>query len=193
MLEEILDEEYPKDIELKDGSSATVRLLTREDTKALYQFFQEIPPEDRLFLRDDVSDKSVIEGWLEHMDFDIVIPIVAEAKGKFVSSCSLHRERRGWMSHIGKVRLVVHPDYRRRGLAMAMMQELINIALHTGSIEQLNAECMDTQKGAIWMCENAGFVQRAVLPRQVRDLGGDFHDLIILGYALRDQEYHALD
>jgi GNAT superfamily N-acetyltransferase len=193
MLDDILEDEFPKEGTLEDGTAYIIRLLTSDDADLLYTFFQGIPREDRMFLRDDVSDKSVIDGWCQEMDYEIVIPIVAEVDGAIACEGSLHRERRGWMSHIGKVRIAVHPDYRRRGIAAVVMQELIEVALHTGSVEQVVSECMVNQEGAIRMCENAGFVQRAVLPDYVRDLEGDRHDLVLLSYALRDGEFYGLD
>ena len=75
-----------------------------------------------------------------------------------------------------------------------MVKEVIEIALHTGSLEQLNAECMvDTQQGAIRMLELLGFIQRAILPGQVKDIEGRTHDLTLLSYELRDQEFYAID
>jgi len=183
MFDEILAEEYPKQITLENSAEVTIRLLSSGDTDALYQFFQSISRDDRMFLRDNVRDKSVIEGWCRNMDLEHVIPILA-----------LVGERHGWKSHIGKLRLVVHKDFRRQGLAVEMVKEVIEIALHTGSLEQLNAECMvDTQQGAIRMLELLGFIQRAILPGQVKDIEGRTHDLTLLSYELRDQEFHAID
>ena len=194
MFDEILAEEYPKQITLKNSAEVTIRLLSSGDTDALYQFFQSISRDDRMFLRDNVRDKSVIEGWCRNMDFEHVIPVLALVGDKIVAEASLHRERHGWKSHIGKLRLVVHKDFRRQGLAVEMVKEIIEIALHTGSLEQLNAECMvDTQQGAIRMLELLGFIQRAILPGQVKDIEGRTHDLTLLSYELRDQEFHAID
>ena len=195
MLQEILAQEYPKLETLKDGTRVTIRPLEADDVEALYAFFQSIPRKDRIFLKDDIRDKSIIEGWCSNIDWDVVIPIVAIVDGEIVAEVSLHRERRGWKSHIGKLRLVVHPDFRRQGLAVEMINELIAVALHTGSIEQLNAECMvDVQRGAILLLQLVGFVQRAILPGQVRDIEGSVHDLALLSYTLRDQEdFPALD
>ncbi len=194
MFDEILAEEYPKQITLKNSAEVTIRLLSSGDTDALYQFFQSISRDDRMFLRDNVRDKSVIEGWCRNMDFEHVIPVLALVGDKIVAEISLHLERHGWKSHIGKLRLVVHKDFRRQGLAVEMVKEIIEIALHTGSLEQLNAECMvDTQQGAIRMLELLGFIQRAILPGQVKDIEGRTHDLTLLSYELRDQEFHAID
>lgn len=193
MLEDVFEGEYPKEGTLDNGVKYTIRLLTSEDADLLYAFFEDIPREDRMFLRHDVSDKSVINGWCQDMDYDTVIPVVAEVGGAIVCEGTLHRERRGWMSHIGKVRIVVHPEYRRQHIGALVMKELIEVALHTGSIEQVVSECMVNQEGAIRMCENAGFVQRALMPSYVKDLAGDHHDLVLLSYALRDEEFHGLD
>ena len=194
MFDEILAEEYPKKITLENSTEVTIRLLSSGDTDALYQFFQSISRDDRMFLRDNVRDKSVIEGWCRNMDLEHVIPVLALVGDKIVAEASLHRERHGWKSHIGKLRLVVHKDFRRQGLAVEMVKEIIEIALHTGSLEQLNAECMvDTQQGAIRMLELLGFIQRAILPGQVKDIEGRTHDLTLLSYELRDQEFHAID
>ncbi len=194
MFDEILAEEYPKQITLGNSAEVTIRLLSSGDTDALYQFFQSISRDDRMFLRDNVRDKSVIEGWCRNMDLEHVIPVLALVGDKIVAEASLHRERHGWKSHIGKLRLVVHKDFRRQGLAVEMVKEVIEIALHTGSLEQLNAECMvDTQQGAIRMLELLGFIQRAILPGQVKDIEGRTHDLTLLSYELRDQEFFAID
>ena len=194
MFDEILAEEYPKQITLGYSAEVTIRLLSSGDTDALYQFFQSISRDDRMFLRDNVRDKSVIEGWCRNMDLEHVIPVLALVGDKIVAEASLHRERHGWKSHIGKLRLVVHKDFRRQGLAVEMVKEVIEIALHTGSLEQLNAECMvDTQQGAIRMLELLGFIQRAILPGQVKDIEGRTHDLTLLSYELRDQEFFAID
>ena len=134
MLEEVLSQEYPKTETLKNGTKVTIRPLESDDVEALYAFFQSIPRKDRLFLKDDIRDKSIIEGWCSHIDWDVVIPIVAIVDGEIAAEVSLHRERRGWKSHIGKLRLVVHPEHRRLGLATEMINELIAVALHTGSI-----------------------------------------------------------
>lgn len=194
MLDEILTEEYPKTITLKNDAEVTIRLLSGDDADSLYDFFQSIPKNDRLFLRHNVRDKAVIEGWCRNMNWESVIPIVATAGDQIVGEATLHLEGHGWMSHIGKLRLVIHKDYRRQGLAVEMVKEIIEVALHTGSLEQLNAECMvDTQQGAIRMLELVGFTQRAILPKQVKDIEGKKHDLALLSYTLRDQEYFALD
>jgi len=192
MLDEILDDIYPKKTKLRDGREVTLRLLRPEDEQALYTFFQQIPREDRLFLRDDVSDPNVIKWWCQNIDLSSVTPIVVEIDGRIAAQATLHQEKRGWMSHIGLIRVVVHQEYRRLGIAALLIKEICEeIALHAG-LARLNAECTVEQVQAITAFQNAGFTQLAVIPDQVHDLQGQPHDLVILGYDLReDQELFA--
>lgn len=52
--------EYPKRTTLKDGTELTLRPLRKEDQQALYEYFMRMPPEDRMGLKDDVTDPEVI-------------------------------------------------------------------------------------------------------------------------------------
>ena len=188
MLDEILDDIYPRKVKLRDGRKIILRLLRPEDEQALYTFFQQIPREDRLFLRDDVTDANVIRQWCQNIDLSHVTPIVAEIDGRIAAQATLHQEKRGWTNHIGLIRVVVHLDYRRLGIATILIEEIGEIALHAG-LARLNAECMAEQAQAITTFQNAGFIQVVVVPDQVHDLHGHPHDLVILGYDLRaDQE-----
>ena len=193
MLEDALDEQYPKDGRLKNEVPFSVRLLTRRDSHLLYGFFKNIPREDRLFMPDDVTDKTIVEMLCKQIDLDREVPLIAEAEGQIAGYAALYLEPERWMHHVGRVNVIVHPGYRRQGLALELLNEITNLALHTGYLEELYTRCMDSQEGAIWMFENAGFVPRGMLPNQVRDLDGGIHDLVILARKLRDQEFFGLD
>ncbi len=191
-LEEILGDIYPKVETLKDGTEITVKLLESGDKEELVEFFRHIQARDRMFLKDDVTDESVIQGWCTNIDLGRVIPLVAKTEGKIVADATLHHQKMGWMRRVGQVRVVVHSDYRRRGLSALLLSELSDIALHAG-LDRLNAECMIEQHGAIQMFLDIGYIQAATLADQVIDLRGQPHDLVILVNDLRDREYPELD
>ena len=48
-------ERFPHTIALRDGSTLAVRPSRRGDEQALLAFYRELPREDRLFLKDDVT------------------------------------------------------------------------------------------------------------------------------------------
>ena len=171
--------EYPKKVSLKDGTEVTIRPMVRGDADALFGFFERVPKEDRLFLREDVTDRKIIEHWAESLDYGKVLPLVALESDTIVADATLHRRKTGWTSHVGKVRLVVDKAFRGKGLGSRMVQELIDIAEREG-LEKLVAEVMDSQETAKLAFERLGFKQEAVLGNFVRDQAGKTHDVIIM-------------
>src|SRR3990172_2492468 len=55
--------EYPKEVKVRDGSTIVLKPFEKKDKDALFLFFQKLPEEDRLFLKDNVTDPAVVERW----------------------------------------------------------------------------------------------------------------------------------
>lgn len=171
--------DYPKTKKLKDGTTVTLRPMKTSDEKALYDFFINLRPEDRLFLKDDVTDPKVIHEWAKHIDFEKIIPILAFDGRKVVGDATLHRAAHGWSRHVGEIRMVTSPEYRRKGLGLILAKEIFMLAQYLG-IEKGEAEVMDLQEGAIHVFETIGFQKECLLKDHVKDLQGRKHDLIIM-------------
>ncbi len=187
MLVPLLEERYPKTVTLRDSSQVTVRPLVSSDKNALFRFFTEIPTEDLLYLKDDVTREEVVATWCRHIDYEQVLPLLALDGETIVADATLHQQKRGWMSHVGQVRVVVHPRHRRQGLATRLLGELIETATEIG-LDKLVAELMGEQKEAIKVMENLGFEKAAVFPHHVRDIKGKTRDLIVMVYTLTLEE-----
>lgn len=170
---------FPKQITLQTGTLVTIRPMSKEDTKRLHEFFCRLPREDRLFLRDDVSLREVIDAWAEELDYDKVLPLIAEVDDTIVADATLHRRKFGWTSHVGKVRLAVDTDYRAQGLGTLMIEALIEPAREAG-LEILVAEIMAGQTEALKMLKRLGFTKEAVFYNYVKDQIGEEHDLIVM-------------
>jgi GNAT superfamily N-acetyltransferase len=64
-------------------------------------------------------------GWWEGFPRDGVVLLVAELDGRIVGTVQLHPAESANGAHRGEVsKLLVHPDWRRRGLASALMAQL---------------------------------------------------------------------
>ncbi|MBI4391457.1 MAG: GNAT family N-acetyltransferase [candidate division NC10 bacterium] len=187
MLQHLLEERYPREMALRDGTTAVIRPLAKDDKEALLAFFRAVPQEERLFLKDDVTDEAVIESWVRGLDYGQVLPLVAEVRGRIVADATLHQQKRGWTSHVGKVRIVTHPDFRHKGLASGLIKELIEVARDSG-LETLDAEFMSEQVGPIQTFTRLGFYKVATLSRHVRDQRGRAHDLIVMVHDLVPDE-----
>lgn len=175
---------YPKKVRLQSGTSVTIRPMVKEDADKLYAFFSRVPREDRLFLRDDVSIRDVIDSWTQELDYRKVLPLVAEVGGNIVGDATLHRRTFGWTSHVGKVRLVIDKDYRGKGLGTILIEELIDIAKKAG-LEQLVAELMSDQTGALSAFKGLGFEKEAVFFNYVKDQMGEERNLVVMIKNLR--------
>jgi len=175
---------YPKKVRLQSGTSVTIRPMVKEDADRLYAFFARVPREDRLFLRDDVSIRDVIDSWTQELDYEKVLPLVAEVGGNIVGDATLHRRKFGWTSHVGKVRLVIDKDYRGKGLGTVLIEELIDIAKKAG-LEQLVAELMSNQTGALSAFKRLGFEKEAVFFNYVKDQMGEARNLVVMIKNLR--------
>ncbi|PWB81084.1 MAG: hypothetical protein C3F08_02820 [Candidatus Methylomirabilota bacterium] len=170
---------FPKEVTLQSGTIVTIRPMAQEDAKRLHEFFCRVPREDRLFLRDDVSLREVIDSWAEDIDYGKVLPLIAEVDDTIVGDATLHRRKFGWTSHVGKVRLVVDPDYRAKGLGTLMLKAVIETAKKIG-LQILVAEIMEGQTEALKILKDLGFTKEAVFYNYVKDQIGEEHDLVVM-------------
>ena len=171
--------EFPKEVTLRDDTVVTLRPMVREERDELLAFFRRLSPEDRHFLKDDVTRAEIIEAWARDLDYDRVLPILAECEGRIVGNATLHRQPYGWMRHVGEIRVVTDAYFRRRGLASAMAREIFYLALQFG-LDKMVAEMVADQVAAIKVFEKLGFQQEARLANHIVDLQGRKHDLVIL-------------
>jgi len=174
---------YPKKVQLHTGTGVTIRPMVKEDAEKLYTFFSRVPREDRIFLRDDVTMRDVIDAWARELDYDRVLPLVAEVGGNIVGDATLHRRKFGWTSHVGKVRLLIDKDYRGKGLGTLMIEELIGVAKKAG-LELLVAEIMGNQTAALSAFKRLGFQKEAVFYNYVKDQAGEERNLVVMMKSL---------
>jgi ribosomal protein S18 acetylase RimI-like enzyme len=171
--------QYPKSENLKDGSQITIRPLRKEDEKILHEYFLRLPPEDRMCLRNDVTDPKVIESWIYDLDYDVVLPLVALKVDHIVANGTLQFNTVGWTKHQGQIRITSDSEYRKKGLATILIENLMQIAADFG-LEQLTAEIAPALDEAYFLFEKLGFQKAAVLKDFIKDLQGNYQDLVLM-------------
>ena len=186
-------QKYPKDIKLKDGTKSKLRPLKKDDEKAFHEFFLEVPEPERMFIKHRVTDPSVIRDWCQHIDLGRNLPLLALMDGKVVADATLHQQLGGWKRHIGRVSVLVLPKYRGRGLARALINEIVNIARHLG-LQKVEAEFIGEQEAAIKMFAMMGFSNLVRLEDYVKDMQAITHDYVLMGLDLKtDEEYAGME
>lgn len=175
----MLLERYPQKITLKDGTELVLKAMNKQDERALMDFFEGLEDEDRLYLRNDVSSYRVVREWFKSLNYNRVFPLLAVHDDRIVANATLHRKPYGWMRHVGEIRIVVSPDFRKRGLAHTMFTELIHTAAEAG-LDKLTAEMAASQTGAIEVFRKMGFKDETTLKGYIRDARDNVHDLLVM-------------
>lgn len=182
-------QKLPKKITLKDGSKVTLRPLRKTDEKAFHTFFQAVPEAERMFIKHRVSDPAVIREWCQNIDLGRNLPMLAFLDDKIIGDATLHQQLGGWKRHIGRVSVMVHHQYRGRGLARALVHEIVEIARNSG-LEKVEAEFIGEQTAAIHMFAMLGFTEFLRLESYVKDMQAVTHDYVFMGLDLTtDEEY----
>lgn len=183
-------QKYPKNLELKDGKNTVLRPLKADDEKDFHQLFQGIPEHERMFIKHRVQDLAVIRDWCKNIDYGRNLPLLGLIDRKIVGVATLHQQLGGWKRHIGRVSVLVHPGFRGRGLARALISEIVEIARNAG-LERVEAEFIGEQEAAIKMFALLGFSQLLRLEDYVKDMQAISHDYILMGLELKTDEEYA--
>ncbi|MBU0509075.1 GNAT family N-acetyltransferase [bacterium] len=172
---------FPRRITCRQGLAIEVKPLLVEDIAVLRELHRALSESERALLREDVLDPHYESEIKRQITDEHVYRLVAWHKGKIIASVAMHRNRRRWMRHTTGMRVIVHPDYRRHGVALVLMEECIPYAQEYG-IEKLYMHIMPAQQGAINLAKQFGFHREATLRDHVKDKYGSYHDIRV--YAI---------
>jgi len=181
---------FPKDTKLKDETRCRVRPLRKDDEKSFHEFFLAVPEQERMFIKHRVTNPEVIREWCQNIDLGRNLPLLAMSGNQIVAAATLHQQLGGWKRHIGRISVLVHPEYRNRGLARKLVGDTIQIARDC-SLERLEAEFIGEQEAAMKVFAFLGFGQLMRLDEYVKDMQAIGHDYVLMGLDLRTDEEYA--
>lgn len=178
-------EKYPKTIKIKDSSTVTVRPYLKEDFESLTGFFQSLPKKERMYLRIDVTNIENLRKRFGTVNYDTRFPLLAMSKYELAGIGTLTRAEFGWMRNLGEIRVVIKPNFQRKGLCTILTRELFLYALTT-DLYKLQASIMENQQSARSAFERMGFHQEAILKKHVTDIDGKRQNLVIMNLDIQD-------
>jgi len=176
MLDQIA--KYRQIVTLADGTRVLFRPLTKDDRAGLLNLFEPVGDGDFKLMRNNVRDPQVVSGWIEHLDYHRVLPLVAVVNEHIVGDVTLHF-RQGPGRHLADVRIFLSKEFRRRGLGVAMLRTLIDVARKLG-LQQLVAEIVADQVKTIAAFQTLGFERRAIYPDYFMYPDGETQDVAVL-------------
>jgi L-amino acid N-acyltransferase YncA len=154
-----------------------------DDLERSRRFFLALPPDDRRYLRVDVTQREVVERRIQQAESGEVYRIVALVGDEMIADGALELSGETWARHIGEIRVIVARDYRCRRLGAMLIGELFHVAQQRG-VEKVVVKMAAPQKAARKICERLGFDVDAVLPEHVKDSEGKLHDLVVMSCTL---------
>jgi L-amino acid N-acyltransferase YncA len=175
---------YPRQAQLKDGSSVTLRLMTAADRDALLAFARALPSDDLLFLRSDITDPEVIDEWVRNLGIHTLTVIAEGSRGEgMLGYGSLHFNEALWTRHVGEIRIQTGAAARGRGVGSALAAAVFEIARALG-LRKLQARMTPDQAGARATFEHLGFQMEALLSDFVIDRNNHLRDMLIMSYDI---------
>lgn len=170
----------PKEVVLKHGREALIRPLEKADEELLAQFYRDIPEIDRWFMRYDVLNPKVIHKWIEGIETGTVYSVIALSDGKIVGHAGLHLRGHGCTRHIGRIRVIIVPEFRSLRLGTWLLLDIIKLALDIG-LEELRADfIVGVEDAAIEAAHKLDFFERAELKNYAKDSCGNLHHMVIM-------------
>lgn len=170
--------EYPLTIQLA-GNEFTIRPMIEADSAALLAYAQSLPRHDIVYMRRNLSSEIGIEKWFRALANGLVHPFAAVKDEKIVGYSSINLTGLDWSSHVADLRVSVSPDVRQSGLGRVLVREAFKSAVSHG-IEIVRASMTPDQTGARALFEELGFRNEALMKDQVKDMDGDYHDLLVM-------------
>lgn len=183
-------EKYPLQAKLRDGTPVVVRPVAGRDDLKLQKFFLGVPEEERLFIKQPITDRTLFRHWCRQPDFERNLPLLMLHGKKVIGEATLHQRGGGWKRHIGLITLLTHPEYRGRDVSKVLVTELVHIARHCG-LRRLEAEVNGERKIALQVLAQLGFNELMRLEDYVLDMKAVPHDYVLMGRSLKQEEEYA--
>jgi len=175
---------YRQLVTLPDGGRVLLRPLTLEDRQALIDLFAPTSADDQRYMRHNVGDPEVVGRWVDELDYDKVLPLVAVISDRIVGNATLHFFE-GPARHRAEVRIFLAKEIRRRGVGSRMLQALIELAKRR-SIYMIEAQIISDQTSVIKSFQKLGFDLKCVLDDYFILPDGELKDVAHLILRLRD-------
>lgn len=156
-----------------------LRPLTADHRGAAEAFAARIPQGDRAFIDRSLLNQAMVAGWTQRS--------LARRVGAFIGDDMVAiltvNPGQGWTSKVGEVRLVVIPEARGLGIATALADRAVELAVEM-ELSKLYIEVLEVLAPVIDMFVAIGFEREAVLRDHVLDGDGRPGNLCILSRFL---------
>src|SRR5260370_29433514 len=181
---------YPIQIKLRDGRSATIRLMEVDDLDGIINFAKGLPADDLLFLRTDITDRHVVKAWVDAIKHGHTNTLLAEVDGELAAYASVHLDQARWTRRVREIRIITSSRFRGAGLGRRLAAEVFDLAQSLG-LQKITAQMTPEQTAARAAFEHLGFQVDAMLSDWVEDRHARSRDLLIMSYDVAGFSDHV--
>ena len=177
-----------KELKIMDGKTVFVRSAKPEDAVNTLNIQLEIIKEDiytayseNELERTERTEAAIINRFLRPISSMMLV--IEDPKGKFMGVAQVEHNPLKKYNHIATINyLFIEKRFRGRGIGSAVMSFIVAWANQHAVIEKLTGEVFFTNKSAIRMFLNAGFVMEGRSRFEVKLTSGDYIDSVTMGY-----------
>ncbi len=171
---------------LRDGARILLRPLVPDDRQALLDFFLPLLPEERRYMRHNVSDPALIASWAEKVDYAKIFPVIALIGDRIVGISTLHFGE-GPARHRAEVRIFLSKELKHRGLGSKLILAVIDLAKKR-SIHLLEVQIVNDMVEVIKAFQKVGFEPLCTFEEYFMLPDGELRDVVHLVLRLRRVE-----
>ena len=168
---------------LQDGTTLLLREPIMEDYDASLQFFRDLSPEDRRYLRVDVTKSEVVERRIKQAVSGDVYRLWAFEGDDIAGDGAVEFADEQWRGHIGELRIIVGGKYRRLGLGTLLIRELFDVS-EKRELEKVVVKMLEPQLSIRMTCEKLGFRIDSVIHDYAKDQNGEIQSLLIMSCTM---------
>jgi len=170
-------------MKLKNGKELTIRKARAADAAALINYVNTVigesdnllmcPGEFEMTLE---QEESFVEGMATSTTSAFMIGIV---DGKIVSTGNISASKRKRIAHMSGLGMSVLKEYWGQGVGTYLMQALIDFARASSTIEIIQLKVKEDNTRAIALYQKMGFVDIAVVPKDLK-IDGEYYGTVIM-------------
>ena len=181
---------YPTQVKLQGDRAVKLRLMEANDLEKMLAFAANLPADDLLFLRTDITDRNVVKQWIDNIKHGHTVTLLAEIDGEIAAYASVHMDQARWTRRVGEIRINASSRFRGLGLGRRLAAEVFDLARSLG-LKKITAQMTTDQTAARAAFERLGFQVEAVLTDWVEDRSGRSRDLLVMTFDVAGFHDHV--
>ena len=157
---------------------------TTDDAQELFDLCQEIVQEEVFFIsliEDQIRTSELEFRLLEYILQTNFVALVAKHNGIIVGSLYLIGGRFLRTSHVGELEMKITKQFRGLGIGKQMLKVALYEARQRQHISRIKLSVMEHNTAAIALYKKFGFLHEGILHREVREITGEYRDIICMG------------